>query len=390
MTSKDTQFDRAINRRGTGSMKWDRYAGRDVLPMWVADMDFASPPEVLEALHARVDHGVLGYTDPYQDVIEAVIEYLEKRHGLAIDPDWIVWTPGMVPALNMACRAFAEAGEAVMTSSPVYPPFLSCAPQQGRELQLVPLVPDGDNWAFDFDRMRSTVTSRTRMLILCSPHNPVARVWRRDELDRLSVFCEENDLVLCSDEIHCDLVLDDVPHIASATLESAARQNIVTMMSPSKTYNIAGLSCAYAIIPGAKRRAQFQKAVRGIFTEINVFGYAGCSAAYRHGEPWRIELIRYLRSNRDYLLSFLRDRIPEIRCGSVQATYLAWFDVRQLGLEDPGAYFMDHGVALSDGRDFGSSGFVRLNFGCPFETLREGLHRLEAAVGKLRKSDQLT
>lgn len=387
MTNLNSQFDRQIDRRGTGSMKWDRYAAGDVLPMWVADMDFASPPEVLDALHARVEHGVFGYTDPYQDVIEAVLEYLQRRHGLSADPEWIIWTPGMVPALNLACRAFAGDDEAVMTSSPVYPPFLSCAPQQGRELQLVPLVSDGEDWTFDFDRMRSAVTSGTRMFILCSPHNPVARVWRREELDRLAAFCEENDLLLCSDEIHCDLVLDDVPHIATASLAAGSPQNIVTMMSPSKTYNIAGLSCAYAIIPGAKRRAQFRNAVRGIFTEINIFGYAGCSAAYRHGEPWRIELIEYLRANRDYLLSFLKDRIPELKCGPVEATYLAWFDARELGLENPVSYFTDHGVALSDGRDFGSPGFVRLNFGCPLETLKEGLHRMEKAVKQLGKRD---
>ena len=296
----------------------------------------------------------------------------------------------MVPALNMACRAFAEPGEAVLTSTPVYPPFLSCAPQQDRQLQAVPLVEEGDNWTFDFDRMRATVTGRTRMFILCSPHNPVSRVWRRDELNQLAAFCEEHNLVLCSDEIHCDLVLDEVPHVATASLGVPGRENLITMMSPSKTYNIAGLNCAYAIIPGTRCRARFRKAVRGIFTEINAFGYVGCSAAYRFGEPWRADLIQYLRANRDYLLAYVQERIPEIRCGSIQATYLAWFDIRDLGLDDPISYFIRHGLALSDGQDFGQSGFVRLNFGCPLETLGEGLRRLEAAVAALRANDQLT
>ena len=390
MMTNRHQFDPVIDRRHTGSMKWDRYKSGDVLPMWVADMDFASPPEVLDALHARVDHGVFGYTDPYRDVTEAVVEYLERRHGLAVDPELIVWTPGIVPALNMACRAFAEPGEAVLTSTPVYPPFLSCAPQQDRQLQAVPLVEEGDNWTFDFDRMRATVTGRTRMFILCSPHNPVSRVWRRDELNQLAAFCEEHNLVLCSDEIHCDLVLDEVPHVATASLGVPGRENLITMMSPSKTYNIAGLNCAYAIIPGARCRARFRKAVRGIFTEINVFGYVGCSAAYRFGEPWRADLIQYLRANRDYLLAYVQERIPEIRCGSIQATYLAWFDIRDLGLDDPVSHFIRHGLALSDGQDFGQSGFVRLNFGCPLETLGEGLRRLEAAVAALRANDQLT
>lgn len=378
-------FDHAPDRRGTGSLKWDKYAGRDVIPLWVADMDFASPPAVLDALRARVDHGVFGYTVPYEEVTGEILAYLKRRHGLDARADWLVWLPGLVPALNVACRAFGEPGDGVLTCTPVYPPFLSAPVFSDRKRIAVPLAhetagPGGAGYRFDWDAMERAVTPDTRLFILCHPHNPVGRVWRREELEQVLDFCEDHDLVLCSDEIHCDLVLDDTPHVPALALGARAAQRTITLHAPSKTYNLPGLACAYAVIPDDGLRATFKRAARGIITEVNAFGYAGCAAAYRHGEPWRQELLAYLRGNRDFLYAFAREHLPGIALAPMQATYLAWLDVRRLKLDAPAQFFEDAGVGLSNGADFGTPGFLRLNFGCPRARIEEALRRMQAAV----------
>ena len=377
-------FDHARDRTGTGSLKWDRYAGRDVVPLWVADMDFDSPPAVIEALRVRADHAVFGYTVPNESVVSEVLAYLQRRHGLAALPSWLVWMPGLVPALNLICRAFGTPGDAVMTCTPVYPPFLSAPIFQERKRIAAPLRLDGDRWNFDWDAMERTVTPETRVFILCQPHNPVGRVWRRAELEKLIDFCERHNLVLVSDEIHCDLILDDVPWTPALALGERAATRTITLHAPSKTYNLPGLACAYAVIPDDGLRATFQRACRGIITEINAFGYAGCAAAYRHGEPWRQALLAYLRGNRDLVYSFLAERAPQIRLAPMEATYLAWLDVRALGLEHPHRHFEEAGVGLSNGVDFGAPGFLRLNFGCSRSLLLSGLERIASAVDGIR------
>ncbi|MCS6772388.1 MAG: PatB family C-S lyase [Kiritimatiellae bacterium] len=374
-------FDEAPDRTGTGSLKWDRYRGRDVIPLWVADMDFKSPPEVIAALLRRVEHGVFGYTIPYAEVIEETLAYLRRRHGIEARPDWLVWLPGLVPALNLLCRAFCAPGEAVMTCTPVYPPFLSAPVNQERKRIAVPLRLEGDHWGFDWAAMEAAVTPQTRLFILCHPHNPVGRVWRRGELETLLDFCERHDLVLVSDEIHCDLILDDhVPWTPTLVLGERAAGRTITLHSPSKTFNLPGLACAYAVIPNDRLRATFQRACRGIVTEINAFGYAGCAAAYRFGEPWRQELIAYLRANRDLLYSFAKEHLPRILLRPMEATYLAWLDVRGLGVEHPHRFFEEAGVGLSNGVDFGAPGFLRLNFGCPRSRLESALERMARAL----------
>lgn len=377
------EFDRLIDRAGTGSLKWDKYRGRDILPMWVADMDFVSPPEVIEALHARAAHGVFGYTVPYNEVTGEVLAYLKRRHGVEAEADWLVWVPGLVPALNLCCRMVGDAASAVMTTTPVYPPFLSAPYFSHRKRITVPLRNKDGTWLYDWDAMEAAVTPETRVFILCQPHNPVGRVWTREELERLLDFCERHDLILVSDEIHCDLILDDVPHVPTLSLGDRARARTVTLHAPSKTYNLPGLACAFAVIPDPGLRKAFQTAARGIITEINTFGYAGCAAAYRHGEPWRQALLQRLRINRDLVFEFVRDRIPGVTMHPMQATYLAWLDVRDLKLESPAAHFEAHGVGLSNGTDFGAPGWLRLNFGCPEATLREGLERMARAVSGL-------
>jgi len=374
------EFDTAPERAGTGSLKWDRYKGRDIIPLWVADMDFVSPPAVVEELHARAAHGNFGYTIPYDGVVGEVLAYLKRRHGVEARPEWIVWLPGLVPGLNLACRAFGEPGDSVMTCTPVYPPFLSAPIFQERKRIAVPLRLEQGRWFFDWEAMERAVTPDTRLFILCHPHNPVGRVWRREELEQLVDFCERHKLVLISDEIHCDLILDDVPWTPTLALGEKAAARTLTFHAPSKTYNLPGLACAYAVIPDDGLRTTFLRACRGIITEINAFGYAGCAAAYKHGEPWRQALLGYLRGNRDLVYSFIRERLPQIVMQPMEATYLAWLDVRALKLEHPHRFFEEAGVGLSNGVDFGAPGFLRLNFGCPRPRLQEGLERMARAV----------
>ena len=373
-------FDTVPDRVGTGSLKWDKYAGRDVIPLWVADMDFRSPPAVVDALRARAEHGVFGYTVPYTEVVQETLAYLQRAHGLEASPDWLVWLPGLVPALNVACRAFGEPGDEVLTCTPVYPPFLSAPGFSDRKRVTVPLLSNGSGWDVDWEGLERAVTPHTRLFILCQPHNPVGRVWREEELARLVDFCEEHELILCSDEIHCDLILDDVPHVPTLSLGLSAHQRTITMLSPSKTYNLPGLACAYAVIPDDGVRAAFKRAARGIITEVNAFGYTGCAAAYQHGEPWRQELLNYLRGNRDLVYRFAAERLPGVKLQPMEATYLAWLDVRGLELDNPVKFFEDAGVGLSNGNDFGAPGFVRLNFGCPRARLLEGLERMARAL----------
>lgn len=378
-------FDTVPERRGTDSQKWQKYAGQDVLPLWVADMDFPSPPEVLEALHARVDHAVFGYARPRPSTVDAIVAAIETRYGWRIDPAWLVWLPGLVVGLNVTARAFAGPGDAVLCNTPVYPPFMTAPTNQDRQVVTVPLAldPAARRWAIDWEALERAVTPQTRLFFLCNPHNPVARVFRREELVRLAEFCLRHDLVLCSDEIHCDLILDDLPHVPAAALDPAIARRTVTLMAPSKTYNLPGLGTSFAIIPDAVLRRRFVRATVGIVAEVTCLGYTACEAAYRHGEPWRQALLARLRDHRDLLLDRIARDLPGVRVAApIEATYLAWLDVRELGLQQPAAHFERHGVGLSDGRPFGAApgSHLRLNFGCPRTTLDEALTRMQRAV----------
>ncbi|MGB0408654.1 MAG: MalY/PatB family protein [Opitutales bacterium] len=385
MNASSYNFDTCPDRDGYGSLKWEKYAGKDILPLWVADMDFLSAPEIISALQARLDHGVFGYTIPYEAPVQAVVNYLERQHGYAADASWLNFLPGLVPAINLCCHAFTEADESVMTATPVYPPFLSAPAYAGRELITVPLCLDPeDRWTLDFDAMEAAIQPKTRMLILCSPHNPIGRVFTVEELTKVADFCERHDLILISDEIHCDLIFDEkAKHTVTAALNGSIAQRTVTLMAPSKTYNLPGLACAFSVIEDATLRLQFQKTIRGIITEVNCFGYAACEAAYNHGEPWRQALLRYLRSNYELVDEYIKTELPRIKFRPMEATYLAWLDVTALGLDHPAQFFEQHGVGLSDGTPFGDKQHVRLNFGCPRERLVEGLHRMKQAVGTL-------
>jgi len=381
-------FDTPIEQRGTDSQKWQKYAGRDILPLWVADMDFRAAPEIIAALQERVAHGVYGYARPTPAQVDAVVAALAARYGWRVDPAWIVWLPGLVVGLNVTARACAQPGEAALCTPPVYPPFMTAPMHQGRKVVTVPLVLDGAarRWAMDWDALERAVTPQTKLFYLCNPHNPVSRVFRREELARLAEFCLRHQLVLCADEIHCDLVLDDLPHLPAAALGGEIARRTITLMAPSKTYNLPGLGTSLAIIPDAALRRRFVAATAGIVAEVNCLGYTACAAAYRDGEPWRQALLAYLRGNRDCLGDFVARELPGVRLEApIEATYLAWLNVAALGLPDPVRHFEDHGVGLSDGRHFGAApgAYVRLNFGCPRAQLTEALARMKRAVAAI-------
>ncbi len=354
--------------------------------MWVADMDFKSPPAIVEALHRRVEHGVFGYARPVKSTVQAVVDAMQQRYGWTIDPSWIVWLPGLVVGLNVIAQCFAEPGEEVLTLTPVYPPFMSAPKNSARKSVPVAWVQSatGTGWAVDWDALERAVTPKTRLFYLCNPHNPLARVWRRDELVRLAEFCERHNLILCSDEIHCDLILDPaLPHVPTAVLSPEIAARTITLMAPSKTYTVPGLGTSIAIIPDSMRRARFIRAAAGIVAEVTSLGFTACEAAYRDSEPWRQALLAYLRGNRDYLLETIARDLPGVRVEApVEATYLLWLNVAALGRDQPVTFFEQHGVGLSDGTMFGSpkGSHVRLNFGCPRATLVEAMRRMKTAL----------
>ncbi len=378
-------FTTPPERRGTDSQKWQKYAGRDVLPLWVADMDFRSPPAVVEALHRRVDHGVFGYARPTAATTAAVVDYCARRYGWQVDPAWLVWLPGLVVGLNaLTLHAFTAPGDEVLTLAPVYPPFLTAPRNSGRVSVTAPWALAGGRWAIDWAALERAVTPRTKLFFLCNPHNPLARVWRRDELVKLGEFCLRHNLILCSDEIHCDLILDGaLTHVPTATLAPEIAARTITLMAPSKTYNVPGLGTSLALIPDAALRAKFVRATAGIVAEVTCLGYTACEAAFREGEPWRQALLATLRGHRDFLADFVARELPGVVLEApVEATYLAWLNVAALRLADPVAHFEAYGVGLSDGVFFGAERgkHVRLNFGCPRATLAEALVRMKAAL----------
>ncbi len=376
-------FDTLVERHGTASLKWEKYGSRDIIPMWVADMDFRSPPEVIEAIKKRTSHGVFGYTLPPKKLNRLIVSVLEKDYDWTVDPKWLVWLPGLVTGINVACRAVGQDGDEVMTAVPIYPPFLTAPGFNRRKLVKVPLKEENGRWQFDFDRLEQMITPNTRMFMLCSPHNPVGRVFSRSELARLAAICHDHDIIICSDEIHCGLILDeDKEHIPTATLDPVTAERTITLMAPSKTFNTPGLGCAFAVISNPKLRKQFKNAMDGIVPRPNVLGYAATMAAFSECGEWHKALLNYLRANRETVSRAIR-QMPSLSMAPVEATYLAWIDMRSSGLEKPVKFFEEAGVGLQDGIEFGSSGFARLNFGCPRTLLEKGLNRMKAALDRI-------
>ena len=372
-------FDTVVDRRCTGSEKWDRY-GVDVIPLWVADMDFRSPPAVIAALQQRIEHGVFGYTHPTPGVTAAVLEHLERDFGWEVPAEWLVWLPGLVCGLNVLSRSVGAPGDEVITFTPIYPPFMSAPLLSQRSLVKVPLRLSNGRWAMDPEALEQAITPRSRLLLLCNPHNPVGRAWSREELRQLAVVAERHDLIIGSDDIHAGLILDeDVRHIPIATLSPEIARRTITLLAPSKSYNIPGLGCSFAVISDPELRRGFKAAAGRIVPHVNLLGFTAAEAAYRRGESWRQALLAYLRGNRD-LVTEVVGAIPGLYTTHVEATYLAWIDTRGAGIADPAKFFQGAGVGLSNGAEFDAPGFVRLNFGCSRTLLVEALRRMKAAV----------
>lgn len=372
-------FDTPLPLAGSRSLKWARYHGRDVIPMWVADMDFAAPPAVLDALNDAVSLGHLGYAKPDKALADAVVAHLAEQYHWQIEPHWLVWLPGLVVGLNLAVQSATEPGERVFTATPIYPPFLSAPGNADRPLDTLALTRGPQRWEWDFDAA-DTLIARCKLWLLCHPHNPVGRLWDQDELARIAELAAKHDLIVCSDEIHCGLILDEHrPHVPLAAAAPEIAHRTITLMAPSKTFNIPGLGTAFAVIPDNALRERFKRVAAGIVPDIGILGLAGMEAAFRHGEPWRQALLAVLRSHAQVVERAIAN-LPGLRTTPVEATYLAWIDCRESSLDNPCQAFEHAGVGLSDGRDFGAPGFVRLNFGCPRSTLDQGLERLREAL----------
>jgi cystathionine beta-lyase len=384
-------FDQAPERRGTDSAKWSYY-GPDVLPMWVADMDFASPPAIVEALHARVAQGHFGYGWDNPRLRAAVVQRLATRYGWEITPEAIVFLPGLVSGLNVVSRAVGEPGDGVVVHTPVYGPFLSAPVNQGRKLQVAPMVEHSTPraggrtvaYTVDYAGFAGVIDATSRLFILCNPHNPVGRAFTRDELRKMADICLAHDLVICSDEIHCDLLMGGTEHLPIAALGPEVAARTITLMAPSKTFNVPGLGFSMAIVPDATLRKQVEAAGVGIVPHTNLLGIVAAEAAYTACDPWLQQLNAYLTANRDFAVDFLQKELPQAPVTCPEATYLLWLDCRELGIEGTASdFFLKQAkVAVNDGKWFGQGGegFVRLNYGCPRALLVEGLEKIVGAV----------
>ena len=380
MSRSAFDFDEPVDRRGTWSARWEKHAGRDVIPLWVADTDYRAPPAVLEALAARVAHGVFGYSVVPEELCGLIVERLARLYGWRVSPDWIVFLPGVVPGLHLAARHLAGPQEHVLLPHPIYGHFRKAVQLAPRAAGEMPLVLERGRWVFDEDALGAAVRPESRLLLLCNPQNPGGTIFTRAELARLAQFAERHDLIVCSDEIHCDLLLDaGKPHVPIASLSPEISRRTVTLMSPNKTFNIAGAGCAFAVIENAQLRRRFSVDLRYTVHDASLFGYAAAVAAYRGGDEWLAAQLDYLCGNRD-LVEQAVARLPGLSMAHVEATYLAWIDASALHLADAHAHFLAHGLALSPGSDFGAPQFVRLNFGTQRALLREALVRLETAI----------
>ncbi|MGQ7845561.1 MalY/PatB family protein [Granulosicoccus sp. 3-233] len=378
-------FDKLVARTGTASLKWDRYKGRDILPFWVADMDFEVAPPIQQALEERLQHPVYGYTVPPEGMADAVIAHLQNEHDWQVDPDWIVWLPGVVPGLAVCCRAFCPDGDEIVVNPPIYHHFYDSHDLERQSVVRVPLHKVDGRWTYDMPAMEAAFNDKTRLMMMCSPHNPTGTVFTREELNALADLCRRHDVIMVSDEIHSDLVIDPgARHYPTAKACPSMADAMVTLMSGSKTWNIAGLNCSFAIISNPTLRERFRSVSQSIVSPVPPLAYTATLAAYRDGGPWRQELLDYLAGNFDCIRSDLAE-VQGLTVEPIQATYLAWIDATGLGLEDTQGFFEEHGVGLSGGEQFGQSQYLRMNFACPRESLRAGLDRMKAAVASLSR-----
>jgi cystathionine beta-lyase len=390
-------FDTPINRHDTGSDKWTRF-GEEILPMWVADMDFQSPPAVLDALRAKVEHGVFGYTMPPPALPQLIVDRMQARYGWQITPNDVLFSPGVMVSVSMAAQAFARGGS-LLIHTPVYFPFHRTPAEAGvgKQEALLQYVKtdDGFTYEIDFDAMEAAITPETKVFLFCSPHNPLGRVWRRDELERLSDLCITHDLIMISDEIHSDLLMSGYQHIPSAMVREEMRNRAVTLIAPSKTFNVPGLGCSVAIIENPELRRKFGESGLGTVMmpvgdgfkpHLNIMGYVAAEAAYRYGDPWLEQVLTYIEANYDFACDYIREHIPQIKTAKLEGTYLLWMDCRALDLPPTaGDWFREHAkVAFNIGETFGAGGegFARMNLGTSRSLVKQAPDQMRDALAK--------
>ena len=385
-------FDKKVDRTNTYSEKWEKYKGRDIIPMWVADSDFETAPEITQALQARVAQGVFGYSvQPTSGVEDAIQFHLKSQYGWAIDKDWIVPLPSLVRGLALSCAVAGEDNDSVIIPQTIYPPFQFIPETENRNVIAAPMCLDTDKkrWVLDSDALEEAITTECKMLLFCNPHNPAGTVYTQEELEKIQGICKRHDLLICSDEIHCDLILDEnKKHIPMATLNEDAANRTITLMAASKTFNVAGLGFGFAIIPNNELRAKFKIIVRQRMPDINILAQTATEAAFKHGENWRLEQIKYLCGNRDYLMQEINS-INGLKMYPLEATFLAWIDISELGLDNPETFFENAGVGISAGKYFGDSNFIRLNFACRRSLVEEAVGRIRKAVLAHNKKSRL-
>ncbi len=386
-------FDKAITRENTACVKYDLrkmfFGTEAVQPLWVADMDFETPEFIREAVIKRASHPVYGYTFRTESFSQSIISWMKRRHKWDVHKDWISFSPGVVPALNMAVLAFTKPGEKVIVQPPVYFPFFTAVKNHGRELVYNQLIEKDGHYEMDFDDLEKRADEKTRLLFLCHPHNPVGRLWSRQELERLVEICARKNILIISDEIHADLMLNGNVHIPLATISQTAAEISLTCIAPSKTFNLAGLATSALIIPNEAHKKTYEKTLDDIHVGMgNLFGIISMEAAYNSGEEWLDQLLDYLNQNLSFLNEFVNDRIPKVKVITAEATYLIWLDFRELGMKNKELkefMIQKAGLGLNDGPSFGpgGDGFQRINIALPRNRLLEALEKLERAVNEL-------
>ncbi len=374
-------FDEVINRKNTDSQKWDFFNDpEDTIPMPVADMDFRSAEPILEALREVTEHGIFGYSIVPEGLKDVLQERLERLYGWKTEKEWQVWIPGLVPAITATCRAIGDIGEGVLTSIPVYHPFHLAPNYVGKKLQTFPMKEVDNRWTFDFKALEKTITPDTKLFMLCNPYNPAGTVFTKEELEQLVSICKKHDIVICSDEIHCDLILDEnKKHIPIASLSEEAANMTITLLAPSKTFNIAGLGCSVAVIPNPELRKKFEDAKNGFFPPLTRHSLVAALVAYRDCEDWRLQLLDYLKINHDFLYQELNG-YKGLKMLPLEATYLAWIDTKETKIPDIQEKILKAGVRLMNGNVFMGGGFLRLNFACPKSVLEEAVKRIKSVL----------
>ena len=385
-----SSFDQIIDRKNTKCYKWDYnkeiFGKEELLSMWVADMDFQAPQEVLEILQKRVDHGIFGYTGLTGSFYASIINWMKKRFNWKIDQEWIVTTPGIVPAINFAIQTYTKKGDKILVQTPVYYPFFTSTENNERTLVVSQLKLSNSYYKMDFTDLERKLADDVKMMILCSPHNPVGRVWKFNELQKVSKLCLKYNVLLISDEIHSDLIIGENKHIPIPTISKDIANNSLTMFAPSKTFNVAGLSLSYVIIPNKKNRVKFQKTILNLGLHGgNVFGIEALEASYRYGQKWLDELLNYIEDNYTFVQQYLQNNIPRIKTIKMEGTYLLWLDCSELRLSQKelvSLFISKAKLALNDGSKFGKggNGFMRMNLGCSRRLIEQALDRLAIAI----------